>query len=199
VDTNNPDYSSMAGVLFNKSQKSLLQWPAGKGGSYALPGGVTNIGSYAFDSCASLTSVVMPTNVTSIGDSAFGSCGSLTGLYFNGKPPSLGTNVFYGDTHATAFYLPKTTGWGTTFGGIPTALWRPEAQIGDGSFGVRTNRFGFDVTWTSNRLIVIEAATNLPSATWVPLKTNTFTNGLFYFGDPTWTNYHRRFYRVRAP
>ena len=31
--------------------------------------------------------------------------------------------MFDGDTNATVYYLPGTTGWGTTFGGRPTALW----------------------------------------------------------------------------
>ena len=31
--------------------------------------------------------------------------------------------MFYGDNNATVYYLPGTTGWGTTFGGRPTALW----------------------------------------------------------------------------
>jgi len=33
--------------------------------------------------------------------------------------------VFAGDTNATVYYLPETTGWGATFGGCPTALWGP--------------------------------------------------------------------------
>ena len=44
---------------------------------------VTKIGSYAFDTCTSLTSITVPDGVTSIGDSAFRSCSSLT--EFNGK------------------------------------------------------------------------------------------------------------------
>ena len=31
--------------------------------------------------------------------------------------------MFYGDNNATVYYLPGTTGWGTTFDGRPTALW----------------------------------------------------------------------------
>ena len=51
-------------------------------------------------------------------------CTSLTGVYFQGNAPSLGGSyVFYGDNNATVYYLPGTTGWGTTFGGRPTALW----------------------------------------------------------------------------
>ena len=48
-------------------------------------------------------------------------CTSLTGVYFQGNAPSLaGSSVFDGDNHATVYYLPGTTGWGSTFGGRPT-------------------------------------------------------------------------------
>jgi hypothetical protein len=35
--------------------------------------------------------------------------------------------VFSGDNNATVYYLPGTTGWGTTFGGRPAVLWDPPA------------------------------------------------------------------------
>jgi uncharacterized repeat protein (TIGR03803 family) len=49
----------------------------------------------------------------------------LVGVYFKGNAPSLGSDVFYLDGSATVYYLPGTTGWGSTFGGLPTALWQP--------------------------------------------------------------------------
>jgi hypothetical protein len=33
--------------------------------------------------------------------------------------------VFSGDTNANVYYLTGTAGWGSTFGGRPTALWNP--------------------------------------------------------------------------
>ena len=48
VDTGNPNYISVDGVLFNKSMTSLLVYPAGKAGTYTIPDGVTSIGDYAF-------------------------------------------------------------------------------------------------------------------------------------------------------
>ena len=57
VAPNNPAYSSVAGVLFNKSQTTLIQYPGGRSGSYAIPASVTNIGDDAFAACYSLTSV----------------------------------------------------------------------------------------------------------------------------------------------
>jgi hypothetical protein len=90
-------------------------------------------------------------------------------------------------------------GWGSTFDGVPTALWQPQVQTSDDSFGVRTNQFGFNMTWASGQVVVVEAATNLVSPTWLPLQTNTLTAGASYFSDPQWTNYPNRFYRLRSP
>ena len=47
VDPSNSFFSSVNGVLFNKSQSTLVQYPlAGIGGSYTIPSNVTSI-SYA--------------------------------------------------------------------------------------------------------------------------------------------------------
>ena len=68
VDALNSVYSSVDGVLFNKSQTTLIQYPGGKAGSYTIPNSVTSIGDGAFSGCTSLTSVTIPNSVTSIGD-----------------------------------------------------------------------------------------------------------------------------------
>ena len=47
VDTNNRAYSSVDGVLFDKGQTTLIQYPAGKTGGYAIPDSVTAIGNVA--------------------------------------------------------------------------------------------------------------------------------------------------------
>jgi hypothetical protein len=44
---------------------------------------------------------------------------------------------------------------------------------------------------------VIQGNAGLASATWIPLSTNTLTNGTAYFSDPQWTNFPRRFYRLQ--
>ena len=143
VDPANSFYSSLAGVLFNKLQTTLVQYPGGKAGGYTVPGSVitigdsafdnthltsvtvpnsvTNLGSGAFRSCYSLTNAVIGSGVTSIGSDAFYYCSKLTGIYFQGNAPSLGSAVFNSvNPNATVYYLLGTTGWGTTFGGLPT-------------------------------------------------------------------------------
>jgi hypothetical protein len=107
--------------------------------------------------------------------------------------------VFNGDHNATVYYLAGTTDWYTPFGGVPAVLWNPQAQTGDGSFGVLTNQFGFNITGTTNIPIVLEGCEDLASPVWVPLLNCTLTNGSIYFSDPQWANYPARFYRFRSP
>ena len=152
----------------------------------------------AFQECGLLTSVTISTNVTSIGLFAFAHCYNLTGIYFQGNAPSLDSDIFYYDDYATAYYLPGTIGWSSSFGGLPTALWLPQAQTNDASFGVQTNQFGFNLTWVSDTVVVVEACTNLANPNWTPVGTNILTGGSSYFSDAQWTNYPGRFYRLRS-
>jgi hypothetical protein len=224
VDTNNPSYSSVAGVLLNKSQTVLIAYPDGLSRSYTIPNCVTSIGDAAFIGCASLTNVTIPNSVTTIGDNAFSGCGTLTSVtipnsvtsigdwafsycpslttaYFSGNAPSGDNTVFLGET-GTVYYLPGTTGWSSTFGGWPTAPWyQPQPRIlGSGNgLGATTNGFSFTISWATNVPIVVEACTNLANPIWTPVATNALTNGTFNFRDPKWTNYPGRFYRIRSP
>ena len=197
VDALNPFYSSVDGVLFDKDQTMLIQCPEARAGSYTVADTVTNIGSFAFDSCASLTSVTIGSSVTSIGDWAFCACPSLTGVYFNTNAPNLGAFVFWTSDNATIYYLPETSVWGPTFGDVPTAPWRPQVQTGDGSFGVSTKGFGFNTTWASGRVVVVEACADLANPIWSPVATNTLAAGSACFSDPQWADYPARFYRLR--
>ena len=161
--------------------------------------GVTTIGDDAFANCP-LNTAIIPNSVTSIGDYAFVSCLNLASVYMEGSAPSLGgTNVFVYDNNVTVYYLPGTTGWGTNFAGVPTALWTPQVLTSDSSFGVQTNQFGFDVTWADGMSVVVEASTDLANHVWSPLATNTINGGSYYFSDPQWTNFPNRFYRIRSP
>jgi len=199
VDPLNLFYSSVDGVLFNKSQTTLIECPGGKTGSYTVPNNVTNIASSAFSFCTSLTSVTIPTSVTNIGTRAFASCTSLKGVYFNGNAPTAGTTVFASATNAPVYYLPGTTGWVATYGGRPTALWLPQVESSGASFGVQSNRFGFNINWANGQIVVVEACTNLSNPAWSPVGTNTLTAGWSYFSDSQWTNYPARVYRIRSP
>ena len=66
----------------------------GPGGDVTIPDGVTEIGSSAFASCGTLTSVVIPEGVTKIGDKAFNGCYNLTSVTLPATLKTLGKNVF---------------------------------------------------------------------------------------------------------
>jgi len=178
----------------------------GSGGAVVIPNTINGLPvttiTGAFLNVTNLTSVTIGTNVTIIQQFAFAGCTSLTNVNFLGNAPGTDLTVFSGDNNATAYYLPGTTGWASTFDGIPAVLLNPptpHVPTTDGSFGVKTNLFGFDITGTNNQTVVVLATTNLAGNVWTPIQTNIISGNAVYFSDPQWTNYHTRFYRVRSP
>jgi hypothetical protein len=205
VDKRNHAYSSVDGVLFNNNQTTLVEYPGGLTGSYTISNSVSSVGDSAFMWCTNLTSATIPDSVTHIGNEAFGACLSLSNVYFQGNAPSFGLDVFGGPKPmwdpATIFYLPGTTGWDSVSAItlVPVVLWTPQVLASDSSFGVRTNQFGFNINWASGMSVAVDACTDLANPTWSPIITNTLTSGTAYFGDPEWSKYPTRFYRLRWP
>jgi len=95
VETNNPVYSSLGGVLFNQSQTTLIRYPSGKVGFYSIPNSVISIAASAFNYCGKLTGVTIGPSVTSIGAEAFDQCTSLTSVTI----PDRVTNIKDGYVH----------------------------------------------------------------------------------------------------
>jgi hypothetical protein len=209
VDASNADYSSVAGVLFDKSVRTLIEYPKGRAGSYTMPNSVTNIVADAFQYCRVLTNLTVDAGVTEIPSEAFIGCTNLAAVYFRGNAP-IGPYAFGGDppvgvdpqVNTIAYYLPGTSGWSSKFAGIPTALWHlpgPTVLTFEPNFGVRTNNFGFTVSWATNIPVQVDACTNLGSPVWSSLATLMLSNGSAYFSDAQWTNYPERFYYVHSP
>jgi PKD repeat protein len=97
VNTHNPDYSGVGGVLFDKSQATLIAFPGGNAAtSYAIPGSVMTVGDYAFWDCFDLGNVVIPNSVASIGTEAFAYCGALTNIVIPASVTSIGSDAFLG-------------------------------------------------------------------------------------------------------
>jgi hypothetical protein len=73
VDSNNPNYSSEDGVLYNKNKTVLIAYPKGKSGtSYTVPSSVTQVTGFAFTCPKYLQSINFGANVTDLNSSAFG-------------------------------------------------------------------------------------------------------------------------------
>ncbi|MFT3753820.1 MAG: leucine-rich repeat domain-containing protein [Paludibacter sp.] len=81
VDSANPYFSSMEGVLFDFDKFTLIHFPPNKTGNYNIPATVSTLGMYSFANCQGLTSVTMPASVTTIEDYAFMGCSSLSGSF----------------------------------------------------------------------------------------------------------------------
>ena len=92
VDASNSLYSSLAGVLFDKNQTTLIACPSGIAGAYSIPGGVTGI-EYAAFFASALTSVTIPGSVVSIGGWAF-SGSSLASVSIPNSVTNIGEAAF---------------------------------------------------------------------------------------------------------
>ena len=109
VDSNNANYSSIDGVLFNKDATDISTYPAGKqSAAYTIPDSVTSIHMYAFYGCSALSSVTIPDSVTSIGERAFGSCSSLSSVTIPDSVTSIGIYAFYGCTSLSSVTIPDS-------------------------------------------------------------------------------------------
>ena len=101
VDTRNPTYSSLNGVLFDKNRTEIVRFPPANGtNTYTIPCGVVRIGAgafygnalfginmnedirviedAAFAESSRITKIRLPPKVSHVGAASFRSCGNLT-------------------------------------------------------------------------------------------------------------------------
>ncbi|MCC8097182.1 MAG: leucine-rich repeat protein [Eubacterium sp.] len=128
VDSNNPVFTSIDGVLYNKNVDKLVFCPANKSdvnipasvtticeysfadgffSSITLPDNIKEIEAGAFSYCRNLTDINIPSGVTTIGNFAFKSCSSLTSITIPDSVISLGTFVFDDCSSLTNITLPN--------------------------------------------------------------------------------------------
>ena len=76
--------------------------------SVTIPDSVTSIGNFAFYECSSLTSVTIPDSVTEIGRYAFDGCSSLTSVSIPDSVTSIGEDAFSGCSSLTSVTIPDS-------------------------------------------------------------------------------------------
>lgn len=93
---------------------TLSCFPAGKGGHFTVPYGITSIGSYAFDHCYKLTAVDMYNTVTLINSNAFSYCWNLESIRLSDNLTTLGQEALAHCDSLSKIDLPsKLTSIGT--------------------------------------------------------------------------------------
>ena len=110
VDTNNTEYSSIDGVLFDKKKGEIVAYPNAKGASYVIPNSVWNIREGVFKGCTGLTNIVIPDSVKYIGAKqgglyfagAFEGCTGLKSVTIPGSVTEIGSYTFSNCTSLTS-------------------------------------------------------------------------------------------------
>ena len=87
VSEQHPYFCSIDGVLFDKQRTALMQYPAGKTGSYTVPDGVQTINYFAFEGCNGLVSIYIPDSVEEVRAYAFEECQSLLAIEVTEQNP----------------------------------------------------------------------------------------------------------------
>ena len=109
VEKENSSYSSIDGILFNKTQTVIMKYPGEKKGtSYEIPDSVTSIGNGAFEFCRSLTNITIPNSVTSIENGAFSYCRSLTSITIPDSVTRIGSSAFSDCSSLTNITIPNS-------------------------------------------------------------------------------------------
>ena len=109
VASENSNYVSVNGVLYNKDKTTIICYPAGKkGNNYKIPDGVTKVGSSAFIGCSSLTSITIPNSVTEIGYSVFEGCTNLKSITIPNGVTSIGDSAFEDCTSLKSITIPNS-------------------------------------------------------------------------------------------
>ena len=216
VGEGNTEYLSEDGVLFDKNKTVLIHFPAGKGGHYTIPDGVTSIGDHAFIQCARLTSVTIPDSVTSIGAvafrvcyglksvtipdnitkiklGAFSSCSNLTSIIFEGNAPfSFRVDAFSSvPEDAKIFINPGATGFGEKFAHLPVIILK-ELKIN--TFSKIDSRFTISFETQSDSTYKIEASDDLR---WGEIGEVQGTGSSVEFTDRRKAIFQQQYYRVK--
>ena len=93
VDIENLSFSSVDGILYDRTQTALIRFPQGRD-AIEIPNSVNTICDYAFFNSQLLTNIEIPNSVKIIGDKAFSSCTGLLSVKIADSVTSIGKRSF---------------------------------------------------------------------------------------------------------
>jgi len=109
VASENKNYSSLDGVLFNKDKTILICYPSAKESiSYIIPNSITKIEEGAFYNCVGLRIITIPSRVTYIGYGAFSGCSSLTSIDIPKNVTEIRRDAFWGCASLKSITIPDS-------------------------------------------------------------------------------------------
>ena len=108
VDVNNTGYTAVDGILFSKDLRSLVSFPAGHSGTYAIPEGTRYLNSKSFDG-APINAVSIPDSLRSFPTSVFSYCDNLTNISVNDNNDFIYSEdgVLYDAARTTIYIYPS--------------------------------------------------------------------------------------------
>ena len=109
VDEDNRYFTSVDGVLYNKSKTELLFYPSYKSdSSYTILDSVTKIEVGAFQRNGIVTEVILPKNIKTISKEAFLECTSLQKIEIPSGITEISESLFSGCKSLNDITLPNT-------------------------------------------------------------------------------------------
>jgi hypothetical protein len=158
VNDNNPNFSSIDGILFNKDQSILIQAPITISDEYTIPSTVKTIQHNAFLACNRVSSITIPNSVQTIDDYAFWMCINIASIKICSSIPidisSVWQSVFDESVYSKCtLYVPK--GSKSLFQG--TVGWKEFANIIEVDFMNASNLRGnapITFSFSDNKMLV---------------------------------------------
>ena len=108
VNSANSNYSSIDGVLFNKTGDALIAYPNMHAQSYSVPDGVSVIMGAAFEGCNNVTRVTLPLSLKRIEGNAFTDCINLQSISIPSGVEYIGSAAFIACKKLSSVTIPPS-------------------------------------------------------------------------------------------
>lgn len=193
VASDNPNYKSVDGVLYNKTGTTLIYCPASKDpyGAFVVPSTVTSIAKYAFD-CSKFKTVTLPETITKIDDDVFSCAHNLTTMVVPSGVSSIGQRAFQACYALISVKIPPSVmSIGDYAFGSCTALKTVYVSPGDAQRVASLYSFGSSVEFVETGTTTTYSITYALCAGTHGMThpTNATYNTVFYVSAPTRPGY----------